>query len=277
MNLLRNCIRLAAGGAGAIPRIAPTAETISSGAPVSDPAFLSGRTDSRRVGDRRSGGDSRSSVRAFTMIEIAISLAVVAFALVAIIGVLPRGLNTQRDNRTETTINLDAQYWMDVLRNSAKGTNLLIDHVRSITYYDIPNDKVLAFYTNGPSSPTTFSSDREIVGLLLQPSDPNIRVWADVVALNGSAVEKTGPESEVSFAYRMYVMVMNASSKMDLSVTNAPIDLPYLEMALYNLRLEFAWALAGGRVGPHRQTYRSVAQGTLAQDPADSRLNFFTR
>jgi hypothetical protein len=45
---------------------------------------------------------------AFTMVEIAISLAVIGFALVAIIGVLPRGLRVQRENREETIINQDA-------------------------------------------------------------------------------------------------------------------------------------------------------------------------
>ncbi|HLZ53286.1 MAG TPA: prepilin-type N-terminal cleavage/methylation domain-containing protein, partial [Verrucomicrobiae bacterium] len=37
----------------------------------------------------------------FTMVEIAICLAIIGIALVAIIGVLPAGLNVQRDNREE--------------------------------------------------------------------------------------------------------------------------------------------------------------------------------
>src|SRR5205823_13848329 len=46
--------------------------------------------------------------RAFTMIEIAISLAVIGFALVAIIGILPTGMNVQKENREETIIGQDA-------------------------------------------------------------------------------------------------------------------------------------------------------------------------
>ena len=42
------------------------------------------------------------------MVEIAICLAIIGIALVAIIGVLPIGMNTQRDNREETIINQDA-------------------------------------------------------------------------------------------------------------------------------------------------------------------------
>ena len=50
-----------------------------------------------------------ASRRAFTMIEIAISLAIIGFALVAILGVLPIGMSVQRENREETIINQDAK------------------------------------------------------------------------------------------------------------------------------------------------------------------------
>ena len=42
------------------------------------------------------------------MVEIAICLAIIGIALVAIIGVLPLGINVQKDNREETIINQDA-------------------------------------------------------------------------------------------------------------------------------------------------------------------------
>ena len=42
------------------------------------------------------------------MIEIALSLAIIGFALVAIIGVLPIGMNVQKDNREATIVNQDA-------------------------------------------------------------------------------------------------------------------------------------------------------------------------
>ena len=38
---------------------------------------------------------------AFTMVEIALSLAVIGFALVAVIGILPIGMNVQKENRQE--------------------------------------------------------------------------------------------------------------------------------------------------------------------------------
>src|SRR3990172_1139429 len=60
------------------------------------------------------------SESAFTMVEIAISLAIIGFALVAIIGVLPIGMNVQRENREETIINQDAAVWFDAIRNGAR-------------------------------------------------------------------------------------------------------------------------------------------------------------
>src|SRR5450756_474530 len=61
------------------------------------------------------------SQRAFTMVEIAISLAIIGFAMVAIIGVLPIGMTVQKDNREETVINQDATVFINAIRNGARG------------------------------------------------------------------------------------------------------------------------------------------------------------
>ena len=73
------------------------------------------------------------SSSAFTMIEIAISLAVIGFALVAIIGILPTGMQVQKDNRQETIINQDASVWMDAIRSGARGYDDLTNYVLAIT------------------------------------------------------------------------------------------------------------------------------------------------
>jgi type II secretory pathway pseudopilin PulG len=73
--------------------------------------------------------------QAFTMIEIAISLAIIGFAMVAIIGILPLGMDAQRDNRQETIINQDASVLMDALRNGEKGLDDLTNYVIGITNY----------------------------------------------------------------------------------------------------------------------------------------------
>src|SRR6266567_858600 len=92
--------------------------------PVGFQAFCSLKAALRRRGNE-----------AFTMIEIAISLAIIGFALVAIIGILPTGLNAQRDNRQETIVNQDATVLMDAVRNGEHGLDDLTNYVIGITNY----------------------------------------------------------------------------------------------------------------------------------------------
>src|ERR1700683_5220600 len=81
----------------------------------------------------------------FTMIEIAIAIGVIGFALVAIIGILPAGLDVQKDNREDTLISQDAPYFLDAIRNgaplfaglpnaNAHGLDFLTNYVQSIRY-----------------------------------------------------------------------------------------------------------------------------------------------
>src|SRR5437660_3308427 len=74
----------------------------------------------------------RAREAAFTMVEIAISLAVIGFALVAIIGILPTGMNVQKENREDTTIAQDAMVFMDAIRNGVQGDDDLVNYVQSI-------------------------------------------------------------------------------------------------------------------------------------------------
>jgi len=67
------------------------------------------------------------------MIEIAICLAVIGIALVAIVGVLPLGMNVQKENREATVINQDASVFIEAIRNGAQGLDDLTNYVYSIT------------------------------------------------------------------------------------------------------------------------------------------------
>lgn len=71
----------------------------------------------------------------FTMMEIAISLAVIGIALVAIIGVLPIGMNAQQDNRQQTIIGQDSSLFMEDIRNGSLGGTELTNYVYLITNY----------------------------------------------------------------------------------------------------------------------------------------------
>src|ERR1043165_3280979 len=72
---------------------------------------------------------------AFTMVEIALALAVIGFALVAILGILPMGMDVQKDNRRETIINQDANFLIETIRGGARGVDDLPNYVMVITNY----------------------------------------------------------------------------------------------------------------------------------------------
>ncbi len=150
------------------------------------------------------------SQSAFTMIEIAISLAIIGFALVAIIGILPFGMNVQKDNRQETIINQDATVFLNAIRNGARGMDELTNYVMAIYNYTttwnnrqgryVPGTTATLVYTPTNSSPVPglwLTNGYRIVGLL---STPKYIPWGNgfvsnhVVALvrsiSGPAVEK---------------------------------------------------------------------------------------
>src|ERR1039458_5758206 len=76
-----------------------------------------------------------SRVAGFTMVEIAISLAIIGIALVGILAALPRGLQIQRANREQTVINQDATVFIEAIRGGARGADDLTNYVFAITNY----------------------------------------------------------------------------------------------------------------------------------------------
>lgn len=126
------------------------------------------------------GSDLRQG---FTMIEIAISLAIIGFALVAIIGILPTGMNAQRDNRQETIVNQDASILMDAVRNGERGLDDLTNYVVGITNYrssyspaGVLQNTALYAYTvpmgyvnNTPTPRYALTNGYTIVGVLSTP------------------------------------------------------------------------------------------------------------
>jgi type II secretory pathway pseudopilin PulG len=85
-----------------------------------------------RIGNRQSA--IRNSA-GFTMIEIALCLAIIGFALISILLVLPSGMNTQRDTREETIIGQDASMLMETIKSGSRGDDDLTNYVYAITNY----------------------------------------------------------------------------------------------------------------------------------------------
>lgn len=84
---------------------------------------------------RHSSLITHHSRRAFTLIEIALCLAIIGFALLAVMLVLPYGLGAQRDNREETIIGQDANVLLETIRSGSRGADDLTNYVYAITNY----------------------------------------------------------------------------------------------------------------------------------------------
>ena len=185
-----------------------------------------------RPGARHAGG--------FTMVEIALCLAIIGFALVAVIGVLPTGLSVQKDNREQTMINLDAAFLMDTLRSGATGQNDLTNYVTNIiitsTLYSSAGLVVPGYSSSIPYGPDTLTSGAEIVGLLSTPKYIPTNggfitlgwgyysntVKALMRAINGPVIDQGVNGMGFAFNYQVQVEVM-PSAEYAYSWVNAAL------------------------------------------------------
>jgi hypothetical protein len=241
------------------------------------------------------------------MVEIAIALAVIGFALVAIIGVLPIGLEVQKENREETIINQDAEYLMSAIRSGARGADDLTNYVYEIRRYaqdyDAQTNPVggVATYVhtyrtstrNGiaMSPPLPITNGFNIIGLLTTPKyDPagagipfvSNHVVAYVRSLSGPATEKypqldTNVQS-LAFAYRFISEVTPVAlptPNLSAPFTNTPYA-RNLRANLNEVRLLFRWPLLpNGNTGNGRQVYRSQVGGQLSRQLTNGHTLFF--
>jgi type II secretory pathway pseudopilin PulG len=253
------------------------------------------RTSSLSV---RLAGARRPFEAAFTMVEIALCLAIIGFALVAIIGALPAGMGVQNDNRQETIINQDAAVWMDAIRNGAQGYDDLTNYVLVITntvqrYKPAGN----TFVPNGPPDVFVFTRTNSrvngtlmfpaypintglrIVGLLSTPKyQPTLGPWtgsdfrsnyvvAIVRSMSGAAVEKNPQANadilESAFSYRL---IAENAPYLPAEVPSDPASAQVWTNLMLNsrdLRLTFRWPLLNnGVLGNGRQTFRMFVGGS---------------
>ncbi len=191
--------------------------------------------------------------QAFTLVEIAICLGIIGFALVAIIGILPAGLQVQRDNKEDTIINQEGTYLLEAIRSGAEELTNLAGRVDFIQLTNIVSRQTVDVTTQAP---------REVVGRLSTPTEYETNeVRAFFRAGTGSVGDA---ESELAFRYqvtiRNYPCVANPNNSAFLS--NA------IAGQLRDIRLDVRWpVLPNGKVGTGRQIFRSMASGTLTPDP----------
>jgi len=227
------------------------------------------------------------------MVEIAISLAVIAFALVAIIGVLPIGMQVQRDNREETIINQDANVFISAIRSVAQGMDDLTNYVYAITNYGAPLTSGYTLTGSSASPQFALNNGFRIIGLLSTPRlytngttvTSNYMV-AYVRSISGSASDKF-PQNNPdvlsgTFSYRMVSDIIPFSD-FDASVaasTNTPANyrnyLVNLQTNLHDFRLVFRWPLLpNGHTGNGRQIFRTMVSGQLLLATNDNGVPLF--
>jgi hypothetical protein len=221
------------------------------------PGIAPARSDPPRTSKNPGAVSGRG---AFTMIEIAIALGVIGFALMAIIGILPVGLNVQRDTHEDLVIGQDGPFFLEAIRNGGPalgpGTSTSMDFLTN--YVDL--------ITVGTTTYTNPSSGQMILGLLSTPANMcGSNVTARIRGLTGAATEQSGSNVLTAFRYKMDVEIEPFGTPSPVSLdNNYPNEGDRLIHNLYEVRLKFSWPVRpNGAVGPGRQSFRSLVSGYM--------------
>ena len=264
-------------------------------------ASLMSQSPTGAVSDLRPRLNPRAR-HAFTLVEIAICLGIIGIALVAIIGILPIGMHTQRDSREETIVGQDASILFEAIRGGSRGQDDLTNYVYAIVNVGTgPNGPNSGYgYTNALAgqvgfNPAAFSSippgnwslaltnGANIIGLMSTPEFTDLNgfptnqfngppynsssnhIIAYVSAMSGVAGDQPPQDNSIlrSDAFSYRVYCVNAAVAMD---TNAATQLynRNLSRNLHELRTTFLWPLLpNGSTGKGRQTFRMTIAGQI--------------
>ena len=243
------------------------------------------------------GGRRLRRLAAFTMVEIALALGVIAFALVAIIGVLPAGMSVQKDNRESTIVNFDANFLMDAIKSGTVGLDDLTNHIivisNIITFFNTNADGTitpgasqwLAYSNNGTTGSKlnggpVLTNGANIIALLTIPKYvPAVGgfysnyISADFRGFTGSLADQGTSQGarDFAFTYRVFPEVIPYFAA-DTGLTNNPdagITAHNFQANFTQVRLRFRWpVLPNGQVGNSRLTFRTAVSGQLVMYPA---------
>lgn len=205
--------------------------------------------------------------RAFTLVEVALSLAIVAFAMVAIIGVMPAGLNVQKENREDTILSQDAALLLEAIRSGANsaGVSALSSGFLGITGASVP-------------PPGTNYTPLDIISRLSIPrwdtANATNLVRVHFRALSGNLGDSASAATAVAFNYIVTAEVTNYFGDPYQPGHNA-----FLTNNLFEVKLTFAWpvyeSVAGQfptNVGDRRLVVRSLVSGQLVTNGSGGRL-----
>jgi type II secretory pathway pseudopilin PulG len=238
---------------------------------------------------RRSRG-GRPTRAGFTMVEIALSLAVVAFALVAIMGVLPTGVTVQKENREDTLINQEGRYWLEAIRTGARGLHDITNYVeliQVITNYDgrvefMPADTAKLpsgtsvtlkgdFYTDLVAKPLSPTDVMALLSTLKYEGATN-NIIAQVKAITGPAAEQGSLTNQFSFRYQLHTEITADESLMQIIQKDALARAVITNPPLFDVRVVLRWPVTqrGNKwaVGNNKKTFRAKIAGV--RQPVDS-------
>ena len=194
--------------------------------------------------------NDRGRESGFTMAEIAIALGVIAIALIAILGVLPSGLQVQRDNREETIINQDARLLLAALKSAGR---------EELAPSDLGSFVVI---TNGGTAVPVSGIPTDV--LLRFLCDPFIAHTNVLSAISGGIASRG---SDVGFRYQL---VSEVNSPLQRQLFDGAADFVLrqedvsLTNQLFDVRLRFSWpVLPNGRLGSevNRYVVRALISG----------------
>lgn len=222
---------------------------------------------------------------AFTLIEVALSLAIIGFALVAIIGILPKGMQVQRDNREDTNITQDGQFLLEVLKNGQTNVTRLAENLEWIELY---SDGVRQGFFNRQQLLTNGITTNElayrIVGLMSIPRFETSTNAAGYVSnyVRAKFVANSGPladrltqapngSRDLSFSYLVTVNLDRAQisqvNSNGLVTGNDSLYGTYLYTNMYDLRVTLSWPVyPNTNTGNGRKSFHTVVAGKLVQD-----------
>ena len=212
------------------------------------------------------------------MVEIALCIAIIGFALVAIIGVLPTAMRVQQDNRADTLIDQDGNYFLEAIRNGARGIDDLTNYVETFTSpgnFPVRTVRSIAgILVTNMVAPAEYDTGEKLIGLLSNPrtNGDNFRVEVEFQAISGAAVEKD-PNSPVAFKYVLTSEITPFPSLDSVGHT----DKIQRQNLLHEVSLTFRWPLLPntGRVGNNRRVFRTLSSSHLKYEPLGNLGHFF--
>lgn len=209
------------------------------------------------------GARERRGDTAFTMIEVALSLAIVAFAMVAIIGVMPAGLNVQKENQNDTVLSQDSAMILEAIRSGESSSNLTA----------LSTALVGPIYGVNLSTYPSANTPLDIIKRLSIPAwdtsgfttGAAVAVSARFRAMSGGLGDTAGAATNMAFTYYMQVQITRFNPDPYATVYNS------LATNLHEIKLTFQWPVYDDpsittpptRVGNRQLVLRSLISGQL--------------